>query len=66
MYSTNIRDDNPEPDQVDEEVQQVDEVDVEHSRVAGRFSGHGHVFHVDVVLVAEDSRVWVEAVGTQV
>lgn len=66
MYSPNIRNDNPQPDNIDEEIDQIDEVDMQHPRVAGRFSSYGHLFHVDIVLIAEDPRVWVEAVGAEV
>lgn len=39
---------------------------MQHPWVAPRFGGDGHLFHVDVVLVAEDPGVGVEAVGAKV
>ena len=66
MYSPNIGNHNPQPDHINEEVEQINEVDVQHPRVAPGLRSHWHLFHVYVVLVAEDPRVGVEAMGAEI
>lgn len=66
MHSPNIWHHNPQPDDIDQEIEKIDEIDVKHPWVASRFGGDGHLLHVDVVLVAQDPGVGVEAMGAKV
>lgn len=66
MQSSDVRTDDPQPNEVDEEVENIHHVHMQHPRKTPRDRWHRHVLHIHAVLAHDDAREGVEAMGAEV